>query len=383
MPGKKILVIDADAASRHFIARKLLDQNYEVIQSGTGKEGLIFAWRDHPDLVIIDPALADVRGEEIAAKLRNDARTANVPLVALSSDAEPTRRNSCVEAGFNEYIVKSGQAVMLLSDALSRLLGMSVEEMKQGGLLIVFLSAKGGAGTSSLCANIAMNIPHHRPEARMVVADLVLPIGSIASIVGYGEAQNIVTVTNLPAEQSSMQFFRNELPAMEIWRFNLLAGSPDPDGSHQLNVNRIWDVIAALKRAYDFVLVDVGRSLSRITLPLIQHADLVALVISTDASALPLTKTLLDYLKNKGISPDKIYPILNRVVGLEGLSKTDVENAIEAEVRVSFPYLGTNFAFANSQHQPFTLKFPKDTASIIFQDAAREMISLAQASRTK
>jgi pilus assembly protein CpaE len=383
MPGKKILVIDADAASRAFIAKKLHDQNHEVIQAGAGKEGLIFAWRDHPDLVIVDPVLADVGGEEIASKLRHDARTAKIPLVALSSDPDPARRMSCKEAGFNEYILKSGQAVQMLSDALDRLFGFSGEAMKQGGLLITFLSAKGGAGTSSLCANIAMNIPQHQPEARVVVADLVLPIGSIAPIVGYEDAQNIVSVTNLPAEQTSSEFFRSELPAMEIWRFSLLAGSPDPESSNQLNVNRIWNVIAALKDIYDFVLVDIGRSLSKITLPLIQHADLVVLVVSTDASALPLTQTLLTYLRDKGISSDAIYPILNRVGGLEGLSKADVENAIGMEVRVSFPYLGTNFAFANSHHQPFSLKFPQDTASIIFQDAAREMASLAQAVRTK
>lgn len=48
MPEKKILIVDADVASRNFIARTLADQKYEVIQAGSGKEGLICAWRDHP-----------------------------------------------------------------------------------------------------------------------------------------------------------------------------------------------------------------------------------------------------------------------------------------------------------------------------------------------
>ncbi len=54
MPRKKILIIDADVASRNFVARKLLEQNYEVLQVGSGKEGLISAWRDHPHLVVDD-----------------------------------------------------------------------------------------------------------------------------------------------------------------------------------------------------------------------------------------------------------------------------------------------------------------------------------------
>ncbi|MBL8101243.1 MAG: response regulator, partial [Anaerolineales bacterium] len=165
MSRKKILIVDADVASRNFIARKLVEQKYDVMQAGSGKEGLIFAWRDHPDLIIVDPVLADVAGEEIAIRLKQDPRTQDVPLIALSGDQTHGRIKSCLDAGFNEYITKSGQAVATLNDTINRLFGLTVDEMKQGGLSIIFISAKGGTGTSSLCANIAMNIAHYQPEA--------------------------------------------------------------------------------------------------------------------------------------------------------------------------------------------------------------------------
>ena len=382
MPRKKILIVDADVASRNFIARKLLEQNYEVIQSGSGKEGLISAWRDHPDLIIVDPVMADINGEEIAKRLKQDARTSVVPLIALSGDSSHGRVKSCLDSGFNEYIIKSGQAVDTLNDILNRLFGLNVDAMDQGGLLIIFLSAKGGTGTSSLCANFAMNISQHQPEARVAVLDLVLPIGSIASIVGYEGSQNIVTITDMSPTETTPEFFRRELSPMNIWRFNLLAGSPDPESSNQMKVGRIWDVVTALKASHDYVLIDIGRSLSKITLPLIQHADLVTLVISTDISTVSLTKTLWDYLKNKGVHEKSLYTILNRAVGLEGLSKTDAENTLGMKINTSMPYLGTNFAFANSHHQPFSLRFPRDTASIIFQDTAKEMAMSAQKNRS-
>ena len=377
MLGNKILIIDADVISRNFVAHNLIEQKYDVIQAGSGRQGLIFAWRDHPDLVIIDPTLADLPGEELAVKLRQDPRTADIPLVALSSDSNSVRIKSYLEAGFNEYITKSEQAVSILNETISRLLGHTNAPMKQGGLLMVFLSAKGGTGTSSLCANIAMNISQNKPKARLVVADLVLPIGSIAPIVGYEGAQNIVTITDMSPENTTPEFFSKELPEMKLWRFNLLAGSPDPESSNYLNVGRIWDIVNALKASYDYVLVDIGRALSRITLPLIQNADLVALIISTDTSTVSLTKTLLDYLKNKGVSAGSIHSILNRAAGMEGLSKADAEKALGNKIMTTFPYLGSNLAFANSRHRPFSLEFPKNTATIIFQDAAREMESLA------
>jgi hypothetical protein len=83
-------------------------------------------------------------------------------------------------------------------------------------------------------------------------------------------------------------------------------------------------------------------------------------------------------LKSKGVQENSLYTILNRAVGLEGLSKTDAEKILGMKINASIPYLGTNLAFANSHHQPFTIKFPRDTASIIFQDTAKEMALLAQ-----
>jgi CheY-like chemotaxis protein/MinD-like ATPase involved in chromosome partitioning or flagellar assembly len=374
MPNK-ILVVDADVASRNFIAQKLLGQNHEVIQASSGKEGLIFAWRDHPDLIIADPTMTDLKGEEFANKLKQDSRTSQVPLIALSSDSNTARIKSCLEAGFNEYIMKSGQAVPMLTDAIRQLLELNGEALRQGGKLIVFLSAKGGTGTSSLCANLAMNVAEEAPNAKLVVVDLVLPIGSIAPIVGYEGNVNIVNVADMSHDVTSPDFFRHHLPEMRVWKLSLLAGSPDPEHSNQLKVERIWDIITSLKMVYDYVFIDIGRALSGITLPLIQHADLVTLLINTDTSTLPLTKTLLDYLKSKHVDSQKIYSILNRAAGLEGLSKAEAEKMLEIKINAALPYLSTNLAFANTHHQPFTLKFPKDASVLIFQETAREMVA--------
>lgn len=382
MPEKKILIVDADVASRNFIARTLQDK-YEVIQAGSGKEGLIYAWRDRPNIAVIDPTITDLSVEEIAKKLKQDVRTANMPLIALSSDASPAHIKACLDAGFSEYIIKSSQAVSSLSETINRLLGITTATAKQGGLLMLMLSAKGGVGTSSLSANIAMNIAQSQPEARVAVLDMVLPIGSVAPIVGYDGPQNIVAIADMPAADITPDFFRDQLPAMKDWKFHLLAGCPDPESSNHLNVGRIWDIVATLKMSYDYVLVDIGRSLSKISLPLIQHADLVTLVVSTDLSAVTLTKTLLEYLKSKNVNPNSIFTVLNRAVGLEGLSKVDVEKILGIDIKFTIPFLGGNFTFANNNHFPFSSKFPTDTAAFVFKDIAREMSVLARKLRAQ
>lgn len=383
MAGNSILIVDSDNASRNFLSVALRREGYQVMQAASGKEGLIVAWRDQPDLIVVDPVLPDLKGEEVAVRLRQDSRTAGTPLIALSNDPQPARVRSCMDAGFNEYLVKTGQAVPALIEAINRLLGYTGATAKAGGLVIVFLSAKGGTGTSSLCANVATSIAQSQPEARLAVLDLVLPIGSIAGIVGYDGPQNIFTVAEMAAMDTSPEYFRDNLAEVTNWHFHLLAGSPDPESGNQLKVGRIGEIISSLKTSYDYVLMDLGRSLSRISLPLIEHADLIALIVSTDVSTIALTKTIWDYLQSKGVSAASMYPILNRAVGLEGLTKAEAEKIIGLEIKTTMPYLGSNFTLANNQHQPYVVKFPNDTAAVIFRETAQQMAELARRLRAE
>jgi len=375
-------VIDADVASRNFVVRALQLNRHIVLQVGSGKEGLISAWRDRPDLVVIEPSLPDLRGEDLAMKLRQDPRTRNLPLVALSADKTAARLKSCLEAGFNEYIVKSGEAIPALFEVMDRLLGVTAAIVKQGGWLMTFLSAKGGMGTSSLCANLAMNIATNQPEVGVAVVDIVLPLGSIAPTVGYTGEQNLVTVADLEPADSNAEFFRAQLIKMTDWRFHLLAGAPDPESANHLNVGRIRDIVAELKLAYDYVLLDLGRSLSKFSLPLLQEADLIALVIGTDMSAVTLTRSVLDYLRSKSVADSAFYPILNHVIGLEGLSKPEVEKFLGIEIKTVVPYVGSHFTLANHQHVPFSMKFPKDTAAMMLRETAQQMTEQARRLRS-
>jgi pilus assembly protein CpaE len=377
MAGSKILVIDADSASRSYVTTVLSEQGYEVLQVSSAKEGLIAAWRDHPDLILADPVTADLPGEELAARLRSDSRTSKVPLIALSSDTQPNRMQACIEAGFDDYLVKSSEAMPALIERMGKLLDRGKAARKPGGSLIAFLSAKGGTGTSSLCANLAMTLAENQPQAQMVVADLVLPIGSIGGIVGYEGSQNLVTIANMPPSKTTPQFLGKSLERMSAWRFHLLAGSPDPAQAIELEVGRIGQIVNGLRSAYDAVVLDLGRSLSRISLPLIERADLVVMIVSVDMTTVSLSKTVWRYLQSRGVEPSSVYAILNRAVGLEGVTRAQAEKIIGLPIQAAVPYLAENFSLANNQHQPYCVKFPNDTASLVLRDTARQMARLA------
>ncbi|MCS6993597.1 MAG: response regulator [Anaerolineales bacterium] len=382
-------MIDPDPRSCQFLGNLFKNKGYITETALSGKEGYILALRDRPDVVIFDPALPDMTGLELTRKLRGDRRTAGVLLIALSASTDSEPFGALLAAGCNEYLVKSPETVdrlMTLLQETDKLMNETQPtrraKMSQGGVLVVFLSAKGGTGTSSMCANIAHALGETHPERELAVLDLVLPLGSIGPIVGYQGEFNLLEAARKAPEELNPDFLRRIAPPLATWGFRLLAGMSDPEASNALDAGRIPGIIQAYRRAFDVVFVDLGRALSRISLPIIQQADLIVMVTASDLATVTLTQTVWHYLQSKGISANHMYVLLNRAVGLEGVSKSDAEQIIGLPIQATIPYMGANFSLANNQHLPILRKIPTDTAALMIAQVSRQILETAYQNRT-
>lgn len=376
----KVLLIDADDANRNFLAQMLQKKNYQVIQASTGAEGVRLLDTENLNLIIFDTKLPDIQAVDLLEMFQQSPVVTDVPCVVLSSKSDPEEMQACLAAGCAEYYIKSGMVMMTLVDAIPKLLvdGKRMRDKQKQGFLFVFLSGKGGTGTSSLCANIGMSIVNQLPQSSVAVADLVLPMGSIASIVGADEEKvNLVTVASQSEDSITVDYLKEQLTIPQHWLFHLLPGAPSPESAADLQAGHIPHIVRTLRNTFDYVFVDIGRSLSKISLPVIQEADLVVLTLSTDLSTVNHTQKLWHYLKAQGVSSERVYPILNRAVGLEGLTKTEAEKILGLEIKLMVPYMMGNFTLANNQHTPVLVKFPTDTAGLVFKQAAVDMSKLA------
>ena len=51
-----------------------------------------------------------------------------------------------------------------------------------------------------------------------------------------------------------------------------MAGAPDPEAANRLRVDNIVHIVDTLRKTYDYVMIDLGRALSKISLPIIRTA---------------------------------------------------------------------------------------------------------------
>lgn len=383
-----VLVVDPDPRSLNFLSNLLVTQGHSVQAASHGKEGYISALRDRPDIVVFDPAMADMPAVEFVRKLRADRRTSGAMCVALASVSNTEQMAELMAAGCNEYMVKSQESieklVAMIAGTHPRVQEtqpttgtLKLKRSQQGGLLIVFLSAKGGTGTSSLCANIAQNIVANSPSMDTAVLDMVMPLGSLGSIVGYQGEFNLVTAASRSLDKLDSQYLRQGLSTLPNWGFRLLAGAPDPESANSVDASHIPVLIRAFRQAFDATLVDLGRSLSRISLPIILEADVVVIVTGADLSTVSLTQIMWNYLQLKGLDAQRVYMLINRAVGLEGLGKSDVERMVGVQIQATVPYMSGNFTLANNQHLPVLQKMPNDTAAMMLNQISRQVLDLA------
>jgi MinD-like ATPase involved in chromosome partitioning or flagellar assembly/ActR/RegA family two-component response regulator len=395
--AERILIVDGDPASLKYMAYSIGKAGFEVYTANTGKEGLITAWRERPHFIVIDPKdLGDITIEELYQKLRSDPRTAKRPLIAFSTMVDPLEAQQVVDLGFDHFLPKDSEALPALLDIFQGVgvpirmpqpppVAPSMEKRinRPEGKTIVFLSAKGGMGTSSLCANLATMFAELFSGKKVAVVDLVLPLGSIAPIVGYDGPLNFCEASSMGPDEITVEYLQKSLPGTGLWKFQLLAGCSDPNEAQELEIAEIPDLLKKLRQAFDYVLIDLGRALSRISLPIILSADQLVLIVGPDQSTVKLTKTVIDYLRTKGLQNMQIYPLLNRAVGLEGMIISKIEEILGLSVTAAIPHIGSEFVLANNLNQPLSYKLPDNVATIAFRQAAQEIERRAQEVREK
>ena len=101
-----ILIIE-DNDKNMKLARDILNaKGYKTLEAVTGEEGVKLAKEKVPDLVLMDIQLPGMNGIEAFRQIRADAKTAGIPVVALTASVTPTDRSEITAAGFDAFIGK-------------------------------------------------------------------------------------------------------------------------------------------------------------------------------------------------------------------------------------------------------------------------------------
>ena len=103
---KRILIVEDNEMNRDVLSRRLTRRGYQVLLARDGPQGLAMASAHDPDLILMDLGLPEIDGWECARRLKADAATRHIPIIALTAHAMKGDREICVAAGMDEYLSK-------------------------------------------------------------------------------------------------------------------------------------------------------------------------------------------------------------------------------------------------------------------------------------
>ncbi|HMK19571.1 MAG TPA: ATP-binding protein [Chitinophagaceae bacterium] len=111
--ASKILVVDDDDSIRSLLQQELSDAGYTIEEAHNGKEALVCVRKNRPDLIILDIMMPEMNGFDVAAVLKNDPLTMDIPIIVLSIVQDKTRG---FRIGVDRYLTKPIDTGLLFSE---------------------------------------------------------------------------------------------------------------------------------------------------------------------------------------------------------------------------------------------------------------------------
>jgi two-component system, cell cycle response regulator DivK len=103
MAGELILIVEDNARSRKLARDVLQFKGYQTVETETGEEALQLARTLHPALILMDIQLSGIDGVTALHRLRAEAETKEIPVIAVTASVMTHNRREIMAAGFDGY----------------------------------------------------------------------------------------------------------------------------------------------------------------------------------------------------------------------------------------------------------------------------------------
>ena len=111
----KILIVEDNEMNRDMLSRRLLKRGYEVSIAVDGEQGLVMARSESPALILMDMSLPGLDGWEVSRRLKADAQTKDIGIIAITAHAMAGDREKALAAGCDDFDTKPIELTRLLA----------------------------------------------------------------------------------------------------------------------------------------------------------------------------------------------------------------------------------------------------------------------------
>ncbi len=286
-----------------------------------------------PEVLILDLA---VLADSVTKVFREIKSSAAAPaIVALHTSADPETILAAMRAGASEYLYPPFRAK--LRPALDRIFAERSEQRQtnsSGGKTLGFFSAKGGCGATTVACHIAVEL-QRQTSHRILLADFDIETGMVRFFMKSKSDYSVLDAVN-NIDKLDFNYWRalisNGMPRLEV------IAAPSVSASLEVPDERTFRHVVRFARSqYDWVVVDLGRSLNLLSMCVLEEIDESYLITTLDVPALYQAKHVLRTLLDSGYGRNRLRIVLNRMPKRPEVTVEEVERMLGMSIHSALP----------------------------------------------
>ncbi len=285
-----------------------------------------------PDLLLVAQPL--LNGDDLERLETLSVQHPDMAIIVACTQQTPDFLMQAMRAGVREVLPTPIDSNALQS-AVRRLDEKRNFSARSLGKVLAFISCKGGSGATFLAANLGYALAAAEGkkvalfdfnlqfgDASLFVSDQ-RPAASVASV-----AQQIHRLDQSLLISSMVQVTPN---------FHVLAAPEDPTQANDVHPEHVDALLRLARQHYDFVLLDIGRSLDAVSVRALDQADMIFPILQATLPYIRDGKRLLQVFRSLDYRKDKIHLIVNRHTNNGDIRLRDCEQAYGMEMYRTIP----------------------------------------------
>ena len=319
----KIIIISPNKNHLQDMGRVLEAHSHIAILIDGGKSKMrVIAEQEQPDLMIVDGMCCDPH--ELVQVEYVTTHHPKIAVILLCATLTPEFLISAMRAGVRE-VLPSPVATDALEAAVNRIATkLTGGHGKRAGKILAFIPCKGGSGATFLATNLAYQLAETKS---VLLVDLNLQFGDALSFVHDGKPASTLADVAHGISRLDASFLAASTVKITP-SYSILAAPEDLSKAMEIKPEHIDAILSLALTQYDFVLLDISRSLDALTIKALDRAYRIFPVLQAGLPSLRNAHKLLAAFKSLGYPADKIEFVVNRFEKNSDINLDDIQRTL-------------------------------------------------------
>jgi pilus assembly protein CpaE len=309
---------------------------------GTADQALPTILSTSPDVVVLDVAAT----KDVPATIRKLAASCpDTYVIVTGAGAPPALMSRAVAAGARGFLIKPygvDELVSTVREVVENARNIAqarprAAPAKRGRLLAVY-SPKGGVGTTTTAANLAVALAS-KANARVALIDLDLQFGDVGALLDLHSANSIAEL--IGHDELGLELI-DETFMKHASGLRVLVAPDDLEVVSTIDPDEVIRLLEQLRPFFDYIVCDLWSSFEELTVGVLRAADRVLLVTTPELPALRNLQRVLNSARSDVQLDDKVLVVANRFPGKTGLSREDMTKAVGRPIAATIPSEGVS-----------------------------------------